>query len=178
IVIDCMGDPGLAACREAVRIPVLGPCQTSIHVAAMLGVRFSFISVLERLRGMLDRIVRGYGLNDSYAAFESIDITVLELGQGDERVARAIAEKAIKTITLDHAGAVVLGCTGFLGLAERVSEILRERQLDVPVIDAMPLTIRTADTLVKCGLRHSKRVFPYPEKKVIAGYQIGNRWRT
>ena len=41
VVIDCMGDPGLKAGREAVRIPVLGPCETSMHLAAMLGQRFS-----------------------------------------------------------------------------------------------------------------------------------------
>ncbi|MCP4321048.1 MAG: hydrogenase expression protein HupH, partial [Alteromonadales bacterium] len=29
IIIDCMGDPGLNACREAVSIPVIGPCQTA-----------------------------------------------------------------------------------------------------------------------------------------------------
>src|SRR3954464_3299342 len=30
IVIDCMGDPGLAPLREAVRIPVLGVAQTAM----------------------------------------------------------------------------------------------------------------------------------------------------
>jgi allantoin racemase len=177
IVIDCMGDPGLAACREAVRIPVLGPCQTAVHFAAMLGARFSFVSVLERLRHMIDHIIGGYGLGGSYAGFESIDIPVLELSEGSEKVVKGIAEKALKAVTADHAGAIVLGCTGFMGLADQVTEILRKHRLDVPIIDAMPLTIRVADTLVKCGLRHSKHVYPYPEKKNVAGYQIGNTWR-
>jgi allantoin racemase len=177
IVINCMGDPGLAACREAVRIPVLGPCQTAVHFASMLGTRFSVVSVLERLRHVFDHIIRGYGLASSYAGFESIDIPVLELGHGSQRVAGAIAEKALKTIMTHHAGAVVLGCTQFMGLADQVTEILRRHQLDVPIIDAMPLTIRVADTLVKCGLSHSKHVYPYPEKKDIAGYKIGNVWQ-
>jgi len=54
ILIDCMGDPGLHACREAVKIPVLGPCQTALHTAGVLGHRFAFVTVLERLRAMLD----------------------------------------------------------------------------------------------------------------------------
>jgi allantoin racemase len=179
IVIDCMGDPGLAACREAVGIPVLGPCQTAVHVASMLGGRFSFVTVLERIRGMLDHIFSGYGLSDSYVAFESIDIPVLELSHAANsgKVASSIAQKAAKTITQDHAGAIVLGCTGFMGLADEVTKILLSQKLDVPIIDAMPLTIRFADTLVKCGLRQSKHVYPYPEKKAIAGYSIGNTWR-
>lgn len=177
IVIDCMGDPGLAACREAVGIPVLGPCQTAVHVATMLGVRFSYVSVLERVRGLVDRIICGYGLSSSYAAFESIDIPVLELSHASDKVAQLIAQKAAKTVLDNQAGAVVLGCTGFMGLADQVTKALLGQKLDVPIIDAMPLTIRFADTLVKCGLRQSKHVYPFPDKKAIAGYGIGNSWR-
>src|SRR5947209_3513253 len=32
VVIDCMGDPGLAAAREITSMLVLGPAQTSFHV--------------------------------------------------------------------------------------------------------------------------------------------------
>ena len=46
VVIDCLGDPGLEAAREVVTIPVLGSGQTSMHVAAMLGYRFSILTVL------------------------------------------------------------------------------------------------------------------------------------
>jgi allantoin racemase len=176
IVIDCMGDPGLASCREAVSIPVLGPCQTSVHAAAMLGHRFSFITVLDRLRPMLDHIVSGYGLSSSYVAFEAINVPVLDLFHDVEKLGMALAEKAIKTVRQDHAGAIVLGCTGFMGLAEVIRAKLLEDGLDVPVIDAIPLTIRTADTLVKCGLSHSKTVYPMPGQKNIVGYPMPCLW--
>ena len=176
IVIDCMGDPGLAACREAVSIPVLGPCQTAVHVAAMLGHKFSFITVLDRLRPMLDHIIASYGLTGSYASFDAIDVPVLEIFHDCNKLGRALGEKAIKAVREDHAGAIVLGCTGFLGLAEIVSETLAEEGLDVPVIDAIPLTIRMADTLVKCGLSHGKHIYPTPGKKEIAGYPMPGLW--
>lgn len=177
IVIDCMGDPGLASCREAVSIPVLGPCQTAVHTAAMLGHRFSFITVLDRLRPMLDHIVGGYGLSSSYAAFESINVPVLDLMHDLGKLGLALAEKAAKTVRDNHAGAIVLGCTGFLGLAEVIRAKLLSEQLDVPVIDAIPLTIRMADTLVKCGLSHSKYIYPLPSKKNIVGYPMPDLWR-
>jgi allantoin racemase len=47
IVIDCMADPGMRPAREAVAIPVLGPAETSMHLAAMLGQRFCVVTVLE-----------------------------------------------------------------------------------------------------------------------------------
>ncbi|MEJ8567692.1 aspartate/glutamate racemase family protein [Elongatibacter sediminis] len=176
IVIDCMGDPGLASCREAVSIPVLGPCQTACHTAAMLGHRFSFITVLERLRPMLDHIVGGYGLAGSYAAFEAVDVPVLDICHDVDKLGGLLAEKAIKTVREDHAGAVVLGCTGFMGLAEVIAGTLSEEGLEVPVIDAIPLTIRVADSLVKTGLTHSKFIYPRPEKKAITGYPMPDLW--
>lgn len=176
IVIDCMGDPGLASCREAVSIPVLGPCQTAAHMAAMLGHKFSFITVLDRLRPMIDHIIGGYGLTGSYVAFESINIPVLSLLHDADKLPAALADKARKTILQDHAGAIVLGCTGFLGLAEKIQEILAADGLHVPVIDPIPLAIRTADILVKSRLTHSKRVYPLPGKKAIAGYNMPNLW--
>lgn len=176
IVIDCMGDPGLASCREAVSIPVLGPCQTSMHAAAMLGHRFSFITVLDRLRPMMDHIVAGYGLTGSYAAFEAINVPVLDIFHDLEKLGNALAEKAIKTVREDHAGAIVLGCTGFMGLADVIRENMLSEGLDVPIIDAIPLSIRTADTLVKCGLSHAKTVYPLPGKKNIEGYSMPDLW--
>jgi allantoin racemase len=176
VVIDCMGDPGLAACREAVSIPVLGPCQTAAHLATMLGHKFSFVTVLDRLRPMIDHIIAAYGLSSSYAAFEAINIPVLELNHNPEKLALALAEKARKTVVQDHAGAIVLGCTGFLGLAEKITEVLVADGIHVPVIDAIPLTIRLADSLVKSGLSHSKHIYPRPGKKGITGYSIPNLW--
>ena len=38
IIIDCMGDPGLQACREVVKIPVVGPSQAAMHVGACSGI--------------------------------------------------------------------------------------------------------------------------------------------
>ena len=47
VVANCMDDPGVEAAREVVSMPVIGPAETSMHVAAMLGHRFSIISVLK-----------------------------------------------------------------------------------------------------------------------------------
>ncbi len=176
IVIDCMGNPGLNPCREAVSIPVLGPCQTAIHVASMLGNRFSFITVLDRLRAMVEHIVAGYGLTRQYASFEAVDIPVLSINHDIEKLGRALTKKAVKAVNQDHAGAIVLGCTGFLGLTEHMVEGLREEGIDVPVIDPIPLTIRVADALVKSGLSHSKHVYPLPGKKDIVGYPMPDSW--
>ncbi len=172
IVIDCMGDPGLDACREVVSIPVLGPCQTSMHTASLLAHRFGFITVLERLRPMIDNMASKYGLDTNYVSFQAVDIPVLEISHDPAKLNEALTEKAICSVQQDGADALILGCTGFLGCAIAMRRGLLEAGLDVPVIDPIPLTVHMADTLVKTGLSHSKRTWPSPEIKGLAGYDI------
>lgn len=172
IVIDCMGDPGLDACREVVSIPVLGPCQTAMHTAGLLAHSFGFITVLSRLRPLIDNMASKYGLNSSYASFQAIDIPVLEISHDQEKLKDALTEKAILSVRQDGADALILGCTGFLGCAAAMRRGLLDVGLDVPVIDPIPLAVHAADAVVKTGLSHSKRTWPVPEIKGLAGYDL------
>jgi allantoin racemase len=172
IIIDCMGDPGLHACREAVSIPVLGPCQTAMHVASMLGHRFSFVTVLDRLRPLIDNLAATYGLSGNYASFQAIDIPVLELVHDQEKLNASLAAKALAAIEEDHADYVILGCTGFLGCAGAIRSALLEADRDVPVIDPIPLAVHMADALVKSGLSQSRLAYPPPSVKQIVGFDL------
>ena len=54
IVLDCFLDPALSECRELVRIPVMGACQSSCSLAARMAGRFSVIGILDNA----DRCIR------------------------------------------------------------------------------------------------------------------------
>lgn len=170
IVIDCMADPALGPARECVTIPVLGPSQTSMHIAGLLGHRFSVLTVLPRLRVQIDNLAATYGLSGLLASVRAIDIPVLELETDLEATRKALVETAECAIREDGAHAIIFGCTGLMGCAEAVRAGLLERGHDVPVIDPIPATIRVAEALVSCGLRHSKLTFPEPQTKPIQGY--------
>ena len=81
IIIDCMGDPGMKVAREMVSIPVLGPAETSMHVAAMLGHRFSVVTVLDAVVPMLENLATVYGVGGKLASVRSIGIPVLGLSR-------------------------------------------------------------------------------------------------
>lgn len=172
IIIDCMGDPGLHACREVVTIPVLGPCQTALHIAGLLGHNFGFVSVLDRDRSMNAKLVACYGLADNYACFRAIDIPVLDIAHNLATVNTALASEAIAAVKDDHADVIVLGCTGFFGCAGAIRQALLAEGLDVPVIDPIPLAVHVADALVKTGLSHSKRAYPAPRRKALTGFNF------
>jgi allantoin racemase len=138
----------------------------------MLGHRFSFITVLDRLRAMIAKIVAGYGLNDSYASFRAVNIPVLDIGGNLAGLQAALAREAIAAVMEDKADALILGCTGFLGCAGGMRKELLSAGLDVPVIDPIPLAVGVADALVKAGLSHSKLSYPPPGRKKIHGFDF------
>ena len=172
VIIDCMGDPGINACREAVSIPVLGAGQTAMHLANMLGHRFSFVTVLDRIKPMIDKIIGSYGLSQKYASFQSIDVPVLELAHDISALNAALSEKAIVSIEEDGADVIILGCTGFFGCADAIRATLLKAGYDVPVIDPIPVAVHMAEALIKSGLSHSKVSSPAPSTKVISGFSL------
>jgi allantoin racemase len=172
IIIDCMGDPGMKPAREAVRIPVLGPAETSMHLAAMLGQKFSIVTVLNSVKPMLSNLARIYGVYEKLASILVVNIPVLELERRFAEVQEALAEAALTAVERDDADVIVLGCTGFLGCAEAIERKLASAGHEVPVIDPIPATVCIAEAIVKSGLRHSKKTYATPRQKDVIGFDI------
>jgi len=171
VVIDCMGDPGLEAARELVSIPVIGPAQAAMHLAAALAHRFSIITVLEQTIPIVEEQVVCYGLAGKLASVRAVNIPVLEIQEDKERVAAALVEEGLRAVREDGAHIIIPGCTGMIGLARQVQEGLAERGCPVPVIEPPWAALKLAESLVDMGLAHSKRTYPVPPPKEIVGIQ-------
>lgn len=170
VIIDCFGDPGLTAAREQLQIPVFGPGECSLHAAAMLGHRFSIVTVVDGVLPLLDELTRRYGVERQLASVRTINVPVLDLNLSARQLQQAMADAAIAAVRDDGAQAIVLGCTGFHGCDACVSAALDAAGLAVPVIDPMPLTVRMAQAFVASGLRHSKRAWALPPRKAFTGF--------
>lgn len=170
VVIDCMGDPGLKAAREVLSIPVLGPAETSMHIAAMLGRSFSIVTVLESVRPMLDNLAKIYGVHEKLASIRVVNVPVLAIGHDQSKLRAELAEQAQLALDQDGADVIVLGCTGFFGCSEAIARSLAARGVSTPVIDPIPASVFTAAALVRAGLTHSKRTYAVPPKKLIKGF--------
>jgi allantoin racemase len=172
IVIDCMGDPGLRAVREVLSIPVLGPAETAMHVAAMLGHRFSVVTVMRRLRAQFENEAAVYGLSGKMASVRHVDIPVLELEDDLPFTQARLIEQAVLAVEQDGAEAVIFGCTGLLGCAGAVRKGLLAKGIDIPVIDPIPTAVSVAAALARVGLSQSKLTYPMPPKKEMIGYDF------
>ncbi|NIO68660.1 MAG: hypothetical protein GTN71_06340, partial [Anaerolineae bacterium] len=170
VIIDCMADPGLSPARELASIPIVGPAQTAMHLAAILAHRFSVLTVLERDIPLIDRLARLYGLESNLASVRPVNIPVLELDRDRERLVEALVEQSARAVAEDGAHIIFFGCTGMMGSAQQVEQALAERGYSVPVIDPSLAALKLAEGLVDMGLSHSKRTYPPPPPKEVVGY--------
>jgi allantoin racemase len=170
VIADCMGDPGVEEAREMVSIPVIGPGQTSMHIAAMLGHRFSVVHPLERANPLFDHLAAEVGTTKQLASVRAVNIPVLELDDRP-RLLKALVEQSVKAVREDGAHVILFGCTGMAGLAKEVEGGLSKAGItNVPVIDPAILALKIAGALADMGLSHSKRTYAAPPEKEIIGY--------
>ena len=149
-----------------------------MHVAAMLGHRFSIVTVLDRCRPLLENQAKIYGVDAKLASVRAVELPVLELEADAGRLHRLLIEQAAQAVAKDGADTIIFRCTGMFGWAKTVGVGLSAAGHDVPVIDPVPTAIQVAAGLVEVGLRHSKTAYPAPPAKTITGYEFiaGAKW--
>ncbi|AIO39460.1 asp/Glu/Hydantoin racemase family protein [Burkholderia cenocepacia] len=156
---------GVEAAREAIDIPIIGGFPTSAFSALMLSQRFSIITILPSTLAMQRGHPQSYGLQDTFASIRAIDCPVDQLGNVDVVVARTF-EQAMKAISDDGAQSILLGCTGFVDVAARVSGLIEEAiGTYVPVIDPNHAGFSLLVSLVRMRVRPSRLTY----SKVAAG---------
>ena len=149
-VLACFGDPGLDACREVARGPVVGIAEAAMHTATLLGRTFAVVTTLERTVGRARELVGRYGFERACSEVRATGIGVLELETEASARARVTAECA--DVVAAGADVVVLGCAGMADFAAEVS-----RAVGVPVVDGVAAATIMVEGLVRQGLSTSRR---------------------
>jgi allantoin racemase len=150
IVVNCMYDPGLTALRAAAAVPVLGPAQTSMHVAAALGARFSIVDVQDNAqsgKAIFENLVASYGVKENYVSHHPIDTPILELFHDPQSTVAALYV-ATRAALADGANMTIFGCTGLAGLADGVRRRFLDNGLQLRMIEPLQTTIAVAAALV------------------------------
>ena len=164
VIIDCFGDPGVKPAREVVSIPVVGAAEPSMLFASSLGQRFSVVTVLKNVIPMIENIAKVLGVYEKLASVRSIEIPVLEL-HDKERLKKELFEEMLRAIEEDGAHVLILGCTGMMGVADSLHEMLREKGYDVPVIDPAAASVKFLEAVIGLGVKHSRLTYMTPPEK-------------
>ncbi len=147
-IIACFSDPGLAASREAAGIPVLGIQETTLHVVASLGRKFTVLTPLAHRVSNRVRDVELLGLTRFLASVRALELSVAETDGDPRRTKERIVQVSRRAIAEDGAEAIVLGCAGMVGYSEEL-----EGKLGIPVLDPTTVTFKVCEGLGEVGLR-------------------------
>jgi allantoin racemase len=89
-------EPGLHALRELLNIPVLGLCESSVHLACLMGASFSVVNVNQKFARRVGENIASYGLAGRLASMEQIEVE--RAGQFD----RAFEDEAAKQLVIER----------------------------------------------------------------------------
>jgi Asp/Glu/hydantoin racemase len=137
IIIGAFGDPGLAALRERIDVPVVGIAEAALLEAAAAGHRFGVATTTPALVDLIAERVREFGVADLYTGIRLTQGDPLVLVTDPPGLVEALAEAVRQSIRRDGAEAVVIG-GGPLGQAA----IALASRFTTPIIAPIPASVR------------------------------------
>ncbi len=162
IFVDCFGSPGVSIVRELVRIPVVGGFDGAVLMASSIAQRFSIVTVLPEVCPMLEEQARALGISDNLASIRNVNMPVKDLKHRHTLIEHLVRESEV-AITTQGAQAIILGCTGMVGVVDAVRSALQQKGLPAPIIDPSHAAITLLQSLIRCGLSQSPLCF-YPSQ--------------
>ncbi len=147
-----IADPGLHEIRELVRIPALGLCETSLHLACMMGRRYGMITINPKFTPRILENIRYYGLTEQLASVQRMSIPKItslgagfEPGPAQDAIVGQFTEAGRRCIS---EGAEVLIAAG--GVVMQLLSRNGIRDIDgAPILDGVPGLIKMGEMAVK-----------------------------
>ena len=152
LVIDSVGDYGLAAMRASLPVPALGAGEAGMSAAASTGRRFAIVTVWPAtMNFILEGRLRAYGHSgactgvfnigtENDVSRASIPAAYLSRIRDGHRSVLDAASNAIATAVSGGAEAVMLGCTCMSGVAAKLAA-----NAAVPVINPLAAAVAAAE---------------------------------
>jgi allantoin racemase len=161
VIVAAFGDPGLAALREVLPIPVTGLTEAALASASLLGRRISIIAISQRIGAWYRETIDAYGFGARLASICGLDAAFADIGTVQTDQAARLVQLAQRAVDEDGADVIVLAGAPLAGLARTVAG-----RLPVPVVDGVSSAVRHAETLValKPGRAQRGSFAPPPRK--------------
>ncbi len=151
-------DLGVEGGRSAVNIPVVGPCQSLLHMAAQLGERFGIISYHDGQIPLFRAMIRRYGMESSVAGFATTGFRLVDMAAKAQAVAGLFLDCARRLVM--EQGADVVIAMGISQCPLIVSAAEASAHAGVPVLEGMGTPIHVAATMARLGLAQSPVRWP------------------
>ena len=134
-------DPGLAQLRAVCPVPVIGPGEASMYIAAIVGRPLSVVTVDEHAVAATHEFLAVVPAKPPIASVRSMDSPVSGMLKDLEGGRKRLVEECGRAVREDGAQALYLGSMtlGTLGMADAL-----QRTLEVPVFNPFPIAMSAA----------------------------------
>ncbi len=157
VIISCGDDPGLVPLREILKIPVIPPTATAMHICSMLGNRFSLLTTgfapVTRME-----IHERNGLF-KWVSIHPIGLSVPDVRAEPKKAYAAMVREGKKAIEEFGADALTFQC---MSMAFMMVDDKLSKDLGATVVNPVKTSVKVAELLIDLGLTHSKLAYPYP----------------
>ena len=143
-----------------------------MHLASVLGSRFSVIVGRDKWIPQMRENVYKYGFGEKLASFRSLGLGVLDFHRDEELTLKKMKEEIRKAIEEDRAEVIILGCSMQFGFYREL-----QKEFEVPVIDSMIAGLKQAEYLLelkeKTGWSFSRRgLYERPPEKEMEDWKF------
>ena len=179
IVLLGGGDPGYMESREIgrqYRIPVTSCAHAQMHIAGLLGNKFSIVDIGETHNMQMYHLAVQYRMTERCASIRNINYPLPSpnfpndkpieverdraLNGAQSGMLDAAVTESIAAIEDDGADVIVLGCSASYWMQPLLQKKLAEIGWDVPVLEGYRCAIAVAKALVDLGVDASGLAFP------------------
>jgi allantoin racemase len=152
-LIGNIADPGLREAREIADIPVLGLCESAMHVACMMGANFSFVTINEKFTPRVVENVDRYGLRARFVGASRMQVErITDLGAGfepGEAQDRIVAQFNTAARRNTDSGAEVVIAAGGVVMALLAHAGIHATEDGVPILNGITNLVKLGEAAVK-----------------------------
>lgn len=133
-------DPGLAALRAAARVPIVGPGETALFLARLIGARLAILTV-EPAAPAAEEMIKNVTARPDVVVVHTMKTTVRKILADLDEGRRLMREEAAAAMRQHKPDAIYLGSMtqGSLGIAQDL-----RKELGIPVLDPLPISVYAA----------------------------------
>jgi allantoin racemase len=150
-------DLGVDAGRCNVDIPVVGPSESMLHIASMLGRKFGVLMYDDFVLPLGYRMVDRFNMRDKVIGWRTCGFELPDIIKNREAVVGTFVEKARELVKL---GADVILPMGITQCPVHIKPDWLMKELGVPVVEGIGAPIRLAAMLVSLKLSYSRAFWP------------------
>ena len=179
-------EPGFYAGREISKIPVAFALHSAVHVASLIGDKFSILEVTDPMAYIARRNVECYGFGRKLVSVRALGCSSIEMGSAiyarkkqdranDPQIKRILdiaMDQCRAAVQKDGADTIILGCTPLQYLEDEIRDRLDAAGYgEIQLVCELSAAVEMAKAMVNMKVKQAARAFPSDELKAKPEYR-------